>query len=115
MEFRCRVASPSGEISESVYAADSETRLRHDLEEKGFLVLAVQAKGAIALPGLAAGLTIFAGASSLLESHVYGLSPLDPPTLAGVSLLLVIAALAGAWLPARHATRVDPAVTLRME
>lgn len=53
MEFRCRVASPSGEISESVYAADSETRLRHDLEEKGFLVLAVQAKGAIALPGLA--------------------------------------------------------------
>jgi type IV pilus assembly protein PilC len=53
VEFRCRVASPSGEISEGIYAADSETRLRHDLEEKGFLVLAVQAKGAIALPGLA--------------------------------------------------------------
>jgi type IV pilus assembly protein PilC len=47
------VASPSGEISEGIYAADSETRLRHDLEEKGFLVLAVQAKGALALPGLA--------------------------------------------------------------
>ena len=69
----------------------------------------------LALPGLAAGLTIFAGTSRLLASHVYGLSPMDPPTLAGVSLLLVIAALAGAWLPARHATRVDPAVTLRME
>ena len=53
MEFRCRVASPSGEISEGLYAADSETRLRHDLEEKGFLVLAVHAKGALALPGLA--------------------------------------------------------------
>ena len=53
MEFRCRVASPSGEISEGIYAADSETRLRHDLEEKGFLVLAVHAKGALALPGLA--------------------------------------------------------------
>ena len=52
MEFRCRVASPSGEISEGIYAADSETRLRHDLDEKGFLVLAVQPKGALALPGL---------------------------------------------------------------
>jgi type IV pilus assembly protein PilC len=53
VEFRCRVASPSGEISEGIHAADSETRLRHDLEEKGFLVLAVHAKGAIAIPGLA--------------------------------------------------------------
>ena len=51
MEFRCRLASPSGEITESVYAADSESRLRHDLEEKGLYVLSLQAKGA--LPGLA--------------------------------------------------------------
>jgi len=47
------VASPSGEISRGIYAADSETRLRHDLEEKGFLVLAVNPKGALTLPGLA--------------------------------------------------------------
>ena len=51
MEFRCRLASPSGEITEGVYAADSESRLRHDLEEKGLYVLSLQAKGA--LPGLA--------------------------------------------------------------
>jgi type IV pilus assembly protein PilC len=53
VEFRCRVASPSGEISEGTYAADDEARLRHDLEEKGFLVLAVHPRGALALPGLA--------------------------------------------------------------
>lgn len=69
----------------------------------------------LALTGLAAGLAIFAATSRLLESQVYGLSPMDPPTLAGVSLLLGIAALAGAWRPARHATRVDPSITLRME
>ena len=32
MEFRCRLASPSGEITEGIYAAESESRLRHELE-----------------------------------------------------------------------------------
>ena len=53
MEFRCRVASPTGEIIEGVYTADSEARLRHDLEEKGLFVLALQPKGAVA--GLGSG------------------------------------------------------------
>jgi type IV pilus assembly protein PilC len=48
VEFRCRLASPSGEITEGVYVADNEARLRHDFEEKGLYVLAVHPKGAIA-------------------------------------------------------------------
>ena len=48
MEFRCRLASPSGEIVEAVYAAETEARLRHDLEEKGLYVLALHPKGAVA-------------------------------------------------------------------
>src|ERR687887_1001875 len=47
MEFRCRLASPNGEIVEGVYVAENETRLRHDLEEKGLYVLSLQPKGAI--------------------------------------------------------------------
>jgi type IV pilus assembly protein PilC len=47
MEFRCRLASPSGEITEGVYIADNEARLRHELEEKGLFVLALQPKGSI--------------------------------------------------------------------
>ena len=47
MEFRCRLASPSGEIVEGVYVADSEARLRHELEEKGLYVLSLQPKGAV--------------------------------------------------------------------
>ena len=31
MEFRCRLASPSGEIVEGVYVAENEARLRHEL------------------------------------------------------------------------------------
>jgi type IV pilus assembly protein PilC len=48
MEFRCRLASPNGEIVEGVYVAESEARLRHELEEKGLFVLSLQPKHAIA-------------------------------------------------------------------
>jgi len=47
MEFRCRLASPSGEITEGVYIAENEARLRHELEEKGLYVLSLQPKGVI--------------------------------------------------------------------
>jgi type IV pilus assembly protein PilC len=48
MEFRCRLATPGGEITEGIYVADSETRLRHELEQKGLCVLALQPRHAIA-------------------------------------------------------------------
>jgi type IV pilus assembly protein PilC len=48
VQFRCRLASPTGQIVEGVYAADSETRLRHDFEEKGLHVLSLRPKGAVA-------------------------------------------------------------------
>jgi len=47
VEFRCRLASANGEIAEGIYAAESESRLRHELEEKGFFVLSLQPRGAI--------------------------------------------------------------------
>jgi type IV pilus assembly protein PilC len=48
VEFRCRLASASGEVVEGVYVADSEARLRHELEEKGLYVLSLQPKGDLA-------------------------------------------------------------------
>jgi type IV pilus assembly protein PilC len=54
VEFRCRLASPSGEIVEGVYVAESEARLRHELEEKGLFVLSLQPRHAIA--GVSLGL-----------------------------------------------------------
>jgi type IV pilus assembly protein PilC len=47
VEFRCRLASPNGQIVEGVYSADTEARLRHELEEKGLFVLSLQPRGAI--------------------------------------------------------------------
>jgi len=48
LEFHCRLASATGEIIEGVYVADSEVRLRHELDEKGLFVLSLKPKGAIA-------------------------------------------------------------------
>jgi type IV pilus assembly protein PilC len=48
VEFRCRLAAPSGEITDGVYVAESEARLRHEFEEKGLYVLSLHPKGAIA-------------------------------------------------------------------
>jgi len=55
MEFRCRLATAGGEIVEGVYVAESETRLRHELEEKGLYILALQRRGGLSLPTFAGG------------------------------------------------------------
>jgi type IV pilus assembly protein PilC len=49
MEFRCRLGTAAGEIVEGVYIADSEARLRRDLEEKGMYVLSLQRRAGISL------------------------------------------------------------------
>ena len=49
MEFRCRLGTPGGEVFEGVYVAESEARLRRELEEKGLYVLGIQRAGRIAL------------------------------------------------------------------
>jgi type IV pilus assembly protein PilC len=51
MEFRCRLATPAGEIREEVLVADNEARLRRDLEEKGLYILSVKPRG-LHIPGL---------------------------------------------------------------
>src|SRR5882724_1314937 len=52
MEFQCRLGTAHGEVLEGVYVAESEARLRHELEEKGLFVLAIQPRSAFGLPSL---------------------------------------------------------------
>ena len=46
---------------------------------------------------------------------LYGVPPTDMVAFTGAALLLIIAALAASWIPARRAAAVDPVVALRAE
>jgi len=63
--------------------------------------------------GLAAGLFIAAGASRFAAVFLRGVTPRDPLTYAGVTVLLALVALAATWIPARRAAAVDPIRALR--
>jgi putative ABC transport system permease protein len=63
--------------------------------------------------GLSIGLAGAWFASRALRPLLFQVAPNDPTTLAGISLLLTIVALAACLIPARRATRLDPLVALR--
>ncbi len=68
---------------------------------------------------VAIGLGVGALASLFLARYVgsllYGVSAYDAPTLLSVAVLLGVVGLGACWLPARRATKVDPATALRAE
>jgi ABC-type antimicrobial peptide transport system permease subunit len=65
--------------------------------------------------GVVLGLAFGAAAARLLQSFLYGIPAADPVTFSGATALLVLCALAAAWLPARRAARIDPMAALRGE
>jgi predicted permease len=65
--------------------------------------------------GVAAGCALAVIGTRALGSLLFGVSPLDLPTLTVAAVLLVSVALVAAYLPARAAARVDPMTALRAE
>jgi putative ABC transport system permease protein len=65
--------------------------------------------------GLALGVVGAIALTRFMTSLLYGVTPTDPLTFAGVAAALTVAALMAAYLPARRATRVDPVIALRAE
>jgi putative ABC transport system permease protein len=65
--------------------------------------------------GLVAGLVGAFALTRLMTTLLFGVSATDPFVFAVVCGLLLIAATAAAWIPARRAVRIDPIIALRYE
>ena len=69
----------------------------------------------LVLIGIALGTAGTLAMGGLLGRLLYGVSPSDPPTIAGVALFFLVIALAACYVPARRAANVDPIRALRCE
>jgi predicted permease len=76
------------------------------------LTLVVRHGLVIACGGITIGLVGAAAFAALLQSMLYGITPTNPATHAGVALVLGVVALLAAYVPARRAVRIDPARAL---
>jgi ABC-type antimicrobial peptide transport system permease subunit len=65
--------------------------------------------------GLVIGVLAALATSRVMESFLYGVSPLDPASYAACAALVVVVGALACWSPARRASRVDPVRTLREE
>jgi macrolide transport system ATP-binding/permease protein len=77
--------------------------------------LVLKEAGRLTLLGMAAGLACSIAVLSLMGKLLFQVKAWDAPTLAAVSLLLAIAALAASYVPARRAASVNPVEALRAE
>jgi putative ABC transport system permease protein len=101
-----QVAQRTGEIG---------IRMALGAQRRDVLTMVLSGGGRLVSLGIGFGLCGAAGLSRLLRSQLYGISPDDPVTLAGVAMLMMLVALFACFLPARRATRVDPMVALKYE
>jgi putative ABC transport system permease protein len=104
-------------LSYAVSSRQREMGIRLALGANSTSVLALVLGGGLrlAVVGTAIGVVAAMGAARMLRSLLVGVGALGASTLAlGAGVLLVVAALA-AFLPARRASLVDPAVVLRDE
>jgi hypothetical protein len=106
-----------GVMAYSVTRRTREIGIRMALgaDRRGVVRLFLREALRLGITGLSIGLLPAAGATYLLSSLLVGVTVADPVVMPGAALLLLVAALAASWIPARRATRVDPIVALRTD
>jgi predicted permease len=106
-----------GTISYVVNEQRREIAIRLALGAQRGTILKMVLRRGLGLAAAGAGLGV-AGAlivSHLMTGLLYGVSPTDLPTFAGVTLVLTAVALAASYIPAVRAMRLDPITTLHSE
>ena len=77
--------------------------------------VSIMAIGGIVVGLAATGVLLKVLGSEVAERLLFGLSPVDPPTLVVSTLVLALVAMAAGFVPARRATAIDPMRALRNE
>jgi predicted permease len=90
-------------------------RIALGAEPRGIQRLVVGQSLRMVLIGLGLGLAGAVVVTGILRSLLYEVTPRDPLTFGTVTLVLLVVALAAAFIPARRAARVDPVLALRAE
>jgi putative ABC transport system permease protein len=106
-----------GTISYVVNEQRREIAIRLALGAQRGNILKMVLRRGLGLAAAGAGMGV-AGAlivSHLMAGLLYGVSPTDLPTFAGVTLVLTAVALAASYIPAVRAMRLDPITTLHSE
>ncbi len=65
--------------------------------------------------GLVAGIAASLAANRLIADQLWGVKPTDIATLAFVAAIIALVGVLACLVPARNATRIDPAISLRYE
>jgi putative ABC transport system permease protein len=106
-----------GVVAFSVTRRTQEIGIRVSLgAQRGDILRLVVGEGArMTAFGVVLGIAASLATTRLMSSLLFGISTTDPLTFVGVAALLSSVALLASYLPARHATRVDPVVALRYE
>jgi hypothetical protein len=81
----------------------------------GVIWLVVREGMLLTTVGLTAGLAGALAAVRWIHSLLFGVTPADPATFAGVACALTVAAVLATYVPARRAASVDPTNALRID
>lgn len=111
------VVGTYGVLSANVAARRREIGIRMALGASGGKVRADVLRYAawLTLPGVVLGLAGALAGARFLDALLFDVGRGDPAAYALAAVLFLVVALGSAWLPARQATRVDPARTLTSE
>ncbi len=106
-----------GVISYTVAQRIHEIGIRMALgAREGNVLSLVLGKGIrLVLLGVSAGILVSLALTRVMRGLLYEVTPTDPLTFLGATLLLASVALFACWIPARRATKIEPMVALRNE